>query len=376
MTAPAQGAPGHRILAINPGSTSTKFGVFRDGAPLHAETIRHSREELGRFPDIPSQRGYRAGLIASALPARGLSLSEVSAVVGRGGLLRPVAGGVYLVDDALCRDLVPGAQGEHAANLGALLARDLAEEASAQAGRPVPAFVVDPVATDEFAPLARYSGLPELPRRSLCHALNMKAVGRRFARSIGRRYDELDLVIVHLGGGCSVAAHRHGRIVDSTNGYEDGPFTPERAGALPASSLVDLAFSGRYPTKEALLRRIQREGGLYAYLGTNDAQEVEERIEAGDPAAHEVYQALAYQTAKEIGGMAAVLGCQLDAILLTGGLAHSSLLTGWIEERVGRLAPVFVFPGEDELLALAEGAARVLCGEEEPKRYGEEGGRP
>lgn len=367
MTAPPAGAP--LIAAVNPGSTSTKFAVFQGGDCVLTETVRHSRPELSHFPNVTSQREWRTGLVRQALAGRGVALSGLAAVVGRGGLFKSVAGGVYLVDDALCRDLTPGVQGEHAANLGALIARDLAEEASQLAGRTVPAFVVDPVATDEFEPLARYSGLPELPRRSLTHALNMKAVARRFASTVGRRYEDLNLVVVHVGGGCSVAAHRRGRIVDSTNGYEDGPFTPERSGALPVSALVELAFSGRFPAKEALLRRIQREGGLFAYLGTSNAQEVESRILAGEAAAREVYQAMAYQIAKEIGAQAAVLDCQVDAILLTGGVAHSALLTGWIEARVQRLAPVYTFPGEDELLALAEGAARVLAGEEQAKRY-------
>lgn len=357
------------ILAVNPGSTSTKLGLFDGEAPVFQETLRHTREELSPFPSIADQRSFRAQLIRETLERRGIRLADLAAVVGRGGLMRPVSGGVYLVNDAMCRDLDPGFQGEHASNLGAPLARELAREAGASAGREVPAFVVDPVATDEFEPLARYSGLPELPRRSLCHALNMKAVARRFTRTAGRHYDELNLVVVHLGGGHSVAAHRRGRIVDSTNGYEDGPFSPERAGALPASSLVELAFSGRYPTKAELLRRIQRQGGLFAYLGTNDALAVEERLTHGDDTAGEAYAAMAYQVAKDVGAMAMALSGEVDAILLTGGLAHSTLLTGWIAERVRRLAPVHLFPGEDELLALAEGAERVLTGAEQPKTY-------
>ncbi|MDI6870655.1 MAG: butyrate kinase [Bacillota bacterium] len=357
----------HRILAINPGATSTKIGVFLGAEPVFQETIRHKPEELAPFSAVADQLQLRTGLVRAALEAHGVALSDLAAVVGRGGLMRPVSGGVYLVDEAMCRDLLPGVQGEHASNLGAPIARQLAQEASRAAGRAVPAFVVDPVATDELEPLARYSGLPELSRRSLLHALNHKAVARRFAAAAGRRYGELDLVVSHLGSGFSTAAHRHGRIVDTVSD-EEGSFSPVRAGGLPTRSLVELATSGRIE-RRALIRRLMREGGLRAYLGTDDAVAVEERIRQGDTAALEVYQAMAYQVAKDIGAMATVLFGKVDAILLTGGLAHSALLTGWIADRVRHLAPVHLFPGEDELLALAEGAERALSGAEEVKTY-------
>lgn len=371
----------HRILALNPGATSTKFGVFTAEAglePVFQETIRHPPAELSPYPTIADQQQFRAGLVRAALQTRGVALSDLDAVVGRGGLMRPVAGGVYLVNEVMCRDLVPGAQGEHAANLGALLARELAAEAEAEgkkgagrqggAGRRVLALVVDPVAIDEFEPLARYSGLPEVPRRSLLHALNHKAVARRFATTAGRRYEDLDLVVAHLGSGFSTAAHRHGRIIDDVSD-EEGSFSPVRAGGLPSRSLVELATSGQMP-REALIRRMMRDGGLRAYLDTDDALTVEARIAQGDQAARETYQAMAYQVAKDIGAMATVLFGQVDAILLTGGLAHSTLLTGWIVDRVHHLAPVHLFPGEDELLALAEGAERVLSGAEQAQTYG------
>ncbi|HHW13885.1 MAG TPA: butyrate kinase [Firmicutes bacterium] len=357
----------HRILAVNPGATSTKFGLFAGVESLFRETLRHTAKELASFPTLADQLPFRASLIRQALAARGVALGELSAVAGRGGLMRPVAGGVYLVDEAMCQDLLPGVQGEHAANLGAPLARELARAASEAAGRPVPAFVVDPVATDEFEPLARYSGLPELPRRSLCHALNIKAVARRFAASLGRCYEELNLVVAHLGSGFSTAALRGGRIVDAV-GDEEGAFSPVRSGGLPSRSLVVLATGGRL-SREELLRRLMQEGGLRAYLGTDDALSIEARIAQGDDEARRVYQAMAYQVAKDIGALATVLCGRLDAILLTGGLARSALLTGWITERVRHLAPVHLFPGEEELQALAEGAVRVLSGVEEAKSY-------
>lgn len=357
----------HRILAVNPGATSTKLGLFAGAEPLFEVAFRHAAEELAPFIALAAQLPYRAHLIRQELAARGVALGELDAVVGRGGLMRPVPGGVYLVDEAMCRDLLPGVQGEHAANLGAPLARDLAQAASEAAGRPVPAFVVDPVATDEFEPLARYSGLPGLPRRSLCHALNMKAVARRFAASLGRRCEDVDLVVAHLGSGFSTAALRRGRIIDAV-GDEEGAFSPVRSGGLPSRSLVELATAGRI-TRMELLHRLMREGGLRAYLGTDDALAVEARIAQGDDEARQVYQAMAYQVAKDIGALATVLCGRLDAILLTGGLARSALLTGWIAERVRHLAPLHFFPDEEELRALAEGAERVLSGAEEVKTY-------
>lgn len=351
-----------RVLAINPGNTSTKIGVYAGDNLVFTETIRHRPEELAGYPDIYAQKDLRCKVIRQVLEAHREDLSGFGAIAGRGGLLKPMDGGVYLVDERLLADLSPGAQGDHAANLGGIIAFELGRELG------LPAYVVDPVAVDEFEPLARYSGLPELPRRSLSHALNMKAVARRFARERGQSYGAYNLVVVHLGSGISVAAHQRGRIVDSTNANEDGPFSSERAGGVPSFSLVELATSGRYEPK-ALLKRLVREGGLLAYLGTNNAEEVEERIAGGDDKAREVYEALAYQVAKYVGSMAAVLSGEVDAILITGGMAYSALLTGWITGRVKRFAPVYVYPGEDELLALAEGALRVLTGEESPKRY-------
>lgn len=356
------------ILAVNPGATSTKFGLFSGTEPVFQETIRHSPGELAPFPTVFDQFCFRVGLIRERLASRGVTLGELAAIVGRGGLMRPVAGGVYLVNDAMCRDLVPGVQGEHAANLGALIARELAREATSAAGRKVPAYVVDPVATDEFGPLARYSGLPEICRRSLFHALNHKAAARRFAELAGRRYEELDLIVAHLGSGFSTAAHRHGRVIDAV-ADEEGSFSAVRAGGLPTRSLLD-HWAAQGLSRDALTRRLMQEGGLRAYLGTDDALEVEERIGRGDGQASEVYEAMAYQVAKDIGAMSAALSGRVDAILLTGGLARSTLLTGWITERVRHLGPVHLFPGEDELAALAEGAARVLSGAEPPKTYG------
>jgi butyrate kinase len=352
------------MLIINPGSTSTKIGLYRDDVPVKIETLRHSAAELAQFPRLIDQFPFRRDLILNWLANQGVEVTDLDAVVGRGGLLRPIPGGTYQVDEAMLADLAAGIQGEHAANLGAPIAAEIARAAG---GRP--AFIVDPVVVDELEPVARITGLPELPRRSIFHALNQKAVARRAARDLGVPYDRLNLIMVHLGGGITVGAHKQGRVVDVPNGLDgEGPMSPERAGTVPSVQLVHLAFSWRYTLPE-LSRMIVGRGGLVAHLGTNDAREVEARIQAGDAKAEEIYRAMAYQVAKEIGRAAAVLAGRVDAVVLTGGLAHSGMLTGWIREQVEWIAPVKVYPGEDELQALAEGALRVLNGEEEARSY-------
>lgn len=357
------------MLIINPGSTSTKIGLYRDDQPVKIETLRHSAAELAQFPRLIDQFPFRRDLILAWLASQGVAVTDLDAAVGRGGLLRPIPGGTYQVDEAMLADVRVGVQGEHASNLGAAIA---AEIAAAAGGKP--AFIVDPVVVDELEPLARITGRPEIPRRSIFHALNQKAVARRVARDMGRSYEQLNLVVVHLGGGISVGAHRQGRVVDVPNGLDgEGPMSPERAGTLPSVQLVHLAFSWRYTLPE-LSRMIVGRGGLVAHLGSNDAREVEARIEAGDAEAERVYRAMAYQTAKEIGRAAAALSGQVDAIVLTGGLAHSQMLAGWIREQTEWIAPVKVYPGEDELQALAEGALRVLRGEEQAKVYAEVAG--
>ncbi len=353
----------YRILVINPGSTSTKLALYEDETPLFTEVLRHSAGELVKYPYIADQYDFRFQALLGFLKACDVKLASLHAVVGRGGLMRPVQSGTYLVNERMVADLRAPQAREHASNLGALIAYQVAQVAG------VPAFVVDPVAVDELEPIARISGLPEIPRVSLSHALNLKATGRRAAADLGRRYDELNLVIAHLGGGISVTAHRQGRMIDMNQALDGtGPFSPERAGGLPVGDLVRLCYSGKY-TPEQMLKKLVGQGGLVAHLGTSSAQEVESRIEHGDEHARLVFEAMAYQIAKEIGAMATVLKGKVDAVVLTGGLANSDMLVNWIKERVSWIAPVLLYPGEDEMLTMAQGALRVLRGEEEAQAY-------
>ncbi len=360
----------HRLLVINPGSTSTKVAVYEDEQPLFVETLRHSSQAIDAFPHVLDQYGFRLQSILDLLRRRGIELSSLCAVVARGGLLGPIPSGPYLVNDKMVKELSQrDTERVHAASLGAPLARELAGNVG------IPAYVVDPVCVDEFEELARISGLPEIERKSLSHALNLKAVARRAAKDLSRPYGELDLVVVHMGGGISVSAHRRGRMIDVNQALDGtGPFAPERAGGLPVGDVVRMCF-GIHPyeslnlTYDEMFKKIAGHGGLVAHLGTNNAVEVEARIEAGDAQARLVYQAMAYQIAKEIGAMATVLKGRVDAIALTGGLAHSEMLMAWIRERISWIGPVLVYPGEDEMLALAQGALRVLQGKEEAKVY-------
>ena len=347
------------ILAINPGSTSTKLAIYDGDSQFASETLRH--DPSGLASAVADQLDQRTDLIKQWLDASPVA-DKINAVVGRGGLLKPISSGTYAVNDAMIEDLHRGVQGEHASNLGGLIAHKLAEPLG------VPAYIVDPVAVDEFIPEARVSGIPEISRRSLSHALNIKAVAHRAARDLGQQLADINMIVVHLGGGISVAPLRGGRMVDVNNANEGGPFSPERTGGLPVGDVVKMAYSGRYTEKE-LLSVFTRKGGLLAYLGTNDGQEIASRIADGDEQADLVFRAMAYQVAKEVGAMAAVLCGKVRAVVLTGGLAHSELLTGWIKDRVRFVAPVLVFPGEDEMQALAEGALRVLTGAEKPQEY-------
>lgn len=360
----------HRLLIINPGSTSTKVAVYEGERPLLVETLRHSSQEISAFPHILDQYEFRLQTILDHLRVRGIPLVSLSAVVGRGGLLRPIPGGTYPVNEKMLAELRQrNKEREHASSLGALLAHELASRVG------VPAFIVDPVCVDEFDPIARISGLPEIERRSLSHALNLKATARRAAQDLGQPYAELNMVVVHLGGGISVTAHCRGRMVDVNQALDGtGPFAPERSGGLPVGDVVRMCygvppFEGYALTYEQMFRKLAGRGGLVAHLGTNSAVEVERRIEAGDEHARLIYEAMAYQIAKEIGAMATVLQGQVDAVVLTGGVAHSEMLIGWIRPRVAWIAPLLIYPGEDEMLALAQGALRVLRGEEEARVY-------
>lgn len=355
-----------KILAINPGSTSTKIAVYEDLNPIFVDTIRHNVEELEIFPSITDQYNFRKDFIISAIEYNGISVNDLDVVVGRGGLLKPIPGGVYEVNDLMIHDLKIGIQGEHASNLGGILAKEIANSAS----KIIPAFIVDPVVVDELDDIARYSGRPELPRISIFHALNQKAVARRYAKEHNKPYNELNLIIAHLGGGITVGAHKKGRVVDVNNGLDgEGPFSPERTGSLPVGGLAKLCFSGKY-TLPQIRKMITGNGGLVAYLGTNDAKKVEEMAyEQNDEKARLIFEAMAYQIAKDIGSAAVVLSGKVDSILITGGIAYSKKLIELIRERVEFIAPICVYPGEDEMQALVEGAYYALIGELEIKQY-------
>jgi len=353
------------ILVINPGSTSTRLALFRNSEPVelcHLANIQHSTEDLSQFTHISEQYDYRLRTVEAFLERHGEP--DLAAVVGRGGLLKPIPSGTYLVDEAMVADLRAGVQGEHASNLGGLLARGIADP------RGIPAYIVDPVSVDEFTPLARISGLPQISRVSLGHALNIRAVARRVAASLGKELSEANFVVAHLGGGISIAPVERGRILDYNNANEAGPFSPERAGTLPVGDVVSLAYSGKY-TLPQIRKMFNGQSGLVGYLGSNDARQAVERAEQGDEKAALVLEAMTYQIAKEIGAMATVLCGQVDAIILTGGLAYSAYITKRIVEYVNYIAPIRVEPGEDEMLALAEGARLVLSGREQAASYKE-----
>ena len=352
-----------RLLIINPGSTSTKIAVFDDEKSIFEETLRHSVQEISSFNKIYDQYEFRKNIIVNVLEKNNISIETLDGVVGRGGLLKPIEGGTYEVNDTMLEDLKVGYLGEHASNLGGIIAYEIAKEIGKKS------FIVDPVVVDEMEEVARVSGLKEIERKSIFHALNQKAVARRHANKIGRKYEELNLIVAHLGGGVSVGAHEKGRVIDVANALDgEGPFATERSGSLPVGDLVKLCYSGKYSLDE-MKKMIKGNGGIVSYLNTNDAREVGQRIKNGDKYAELIYNAMAYQVAKEIGSCAAVLKGKVDGILITGGIAYDKEFTSWIEERVKFICDVTVYPGEDELMALAEGGLRVLRGEEEAKLY-------
>lgn len=352
-----------KSLIINPGSTSTKIGVFEDENLLFEETLRHSTEEIGQFDSIVAQKDFRKEIITGLLKEKNFDIRSLNVVVGRGGMLKPIPGGTYAVTDELLADLKVGVQGQHASNLGGILAREIGDEIG------VPSYIVDPVVVDEMMPIARYSGVPELPRTSVFHALNQKAVAKRYAKESGKAYEALNLIVVHMGGGVSVGAHENGKVVDIFNALDgDGAFSPERAGSVPSGALVKMCFSGSYTEKEVYGKLVGK-GGLNAYMGTNDMREVNKKCEEGDAKANEVREAFLLQVAKDIGSMACVLNGKVDRIIVTGGIAYGKEIIDKLKARAEWIAPFTVYPGEDELLALAQGAIRVLNGEEEAKAY-------
>lgn len=352
-----------RVLAVNPGSTSTKIAVYEGEKELFSVNLTHPADQIAKYAKIMDQYEFRRDVILQTLAEKDIDTSTLSAVVGRGGLMRPIPGGTFGVNEAMLRDLRAGLQGEHASNLGGLIANAIAEPLG------IPAFIVDPVVVDELETFARYTGRPEIKRRSIFHALNHKAAARKAAKELGKRYEEINLIVAHLGGGISIAAHKKGRVVDVNNALNgDGPIAPERAGSLPAWDLVCFVLDSGY-TKNQMKKMLAGKGGVVAYLGTNDMRDVEERVKAGDEKATEVLGAMAYTVSKEIGARAAVLEGKADAIVLTGGLAYDELFVNWVTQKVKFIAPVKCYPGENEMQALVEGALRVLKEEETAQEY-------
>ena len=352
-----------KILAINPGSTSTKIALYEDENPIFTEVIKHTPEEISHFDHYYDQYRFRTSVIRKVLQSKGMDEHNLSAVVGRGGPFKPLESGTYLVNEAMKNDVIEGnVQAEHISNIGCLLASDIAEPLG------IPAYIVDPVSVDEFDDVARISGHPEIPRISLAHALNVKMVAKKFAKSIGEKYDDLNLVVAHIGGGITISSHRRGKMIDVNNANDEGPFSPQRCGTLPITGLAKLCYSGKYSAKEIKVQLIKK-GGLIALLGTDDMLEIKRRIDEGDTDAEFYSKAMAYQIAKSIGAYSAALDGDVDAILITGGVSYNKWLMDWVVEKVKFIAPVHIFPGEDEMEALVLGVLRVMRGEEEVKEY-------
>ena len=353
----------YKLLIINPGSTSTKIGVYEGEKEILEETLRHSAEEILKYDTIFDQLDFRKEVILKVLKEKGIDINELDAVVGRGGMLKPIEGGTYEVNDAMVEDLKIGVQGPHASNLGGILSNEIAKEIGKRA------FIVDPVVVDEMEEVARLSGVPELPRKSKFHALNQKAVAKRYAKEHNTSYEDVNLIVVHMGGGVSVGAHRKGRVIDVNNALDgDGPLSPERAGGVPSGELLEMCFSGKY-SKEEVYKKLVGKGGFVAYANTNDARDLIKLSQEGDEKGSLIFNAFIYQIAKEIGSMAVVLDGEVNAIVLTGGIAYSDYVTNAINKKVKWIAPMVVYGGEDELLALAQGAIIVLDGVEEAKIY-------
>ncbi|MDR2892692.1 MAG: butyrate kinase [Deltaproteobacteria bacterium] len=351
------------ILVINPGSTSTKFAVFENEKSIFEKTIRHPQEDFADCPGVKDQKAVRLRYISEALAEKGISLDKLSAVVGRGGIIKPMTSGTYNVDEKMLKDLLSGGAAAHASCLGGIIASEISAKYN------IPAFVVDPVVVDELEPEARISGHPDVPRVSVFHALNAKAVARLCAKDMGLRYEDARFIVAHMGGGVTVGAHRYGRVIDVTNGINgEGPFSPERSGAIPLVPVIEKCFEGKMK-KEEIVGWFQKNGGVKAYLGLNDMRDVEAKANGGDEKAQLILKAMAYQISKEIGAMVAVLEGRCDAIILTGGIAYSNQFNAMIKQYVDRLAPVRAYPGELEMEALAWGGLRVLRGEEKARDY-------
>jgi butyrate kinase len=353
----------YKILIINPGSTSTKVSVYEDEKVLIDQTLRHPAEEIAKFATIPDQKDWRKQLILDFMAKEHFDLKSLNAICARGGLLKPIHGGTYATTPALLEDSRKGVQGQHACNLGALIAKEIGDSLG------IPSFVVDPPTVDEMMPIARYSGLPIIKRISKFHALNQKAVARRYAKEHNVKYTDLNLLVCHMGGGISVGAHCHGEVIDTYNALDgEGPFTPERTGSLPCDQLVDLCFSGKY-TEAEIRKMITGRGGLVAYTGSTDMRDLIKAMNEGDKKVKEVVDAFHYQIAKEIGALSVCLKGHVDQIILTGGIAYGKETVDALSELLSWIAPITVYPGEDEMLSLAQGALRVLNGEEKLQQY-------
>ncbi len=350
------------ILTINPGASSTKIGLFKNTEQIWNLTIRHSYEELKALKNVQEQKNYRVSKIINALKEADISLEKLSAISAIGGLLKPLKSGTYKTNQKILEDLEKGERGFHASNLGGIIAFEIAS------GLGIPSFIVDPVSVDEMDKLARYSGHPLLERESLSHALNTKAVAKRWAKERGRKYNEVNLIVIHLGSGITISAHRKGEMIDITNSMEEGPFSVERAGTVPCMKLARLCFSGKY-SFEDVQKMLFGEGGIYSFIGLKDFREVMEKIRGGDERSKEVVDAMIYQIAKDTGAMATVLEGKIDGIIITGGMAHEDYLVEHLKKRIAFLSAIYVYPGEDELQALAEGALRVLKNEEIAQEY-------
>lgn len=355
------------ILAINPGSTSTKIAVYTNTKAIFLKSIHHSPEELGNFKSISEQYSFRKDLILQELVNAKIEMDLIEAVVGRGGLLRPIKSGIYLINEKMKKDLQKGILGQHASNLGGLIADEIATSLPN-----AKAYIADPVVVDEMNRVAKITGHPDYKRLSIFHALNQKATARSYARLLNKKYEDLNLIIAHLGGGISVGAHQKGRVIDVNNGLDgDGPFSPERSGSLPTGQLVDKCFE-EGATKEQMRLILTGGGGLMAYFGTNSAYQIELQALEGDENARLIQDAMSYQVAKEIGALSTVLRGEVDGIILTGGIANNPMVVEYIKKMVTFIAPVIIYPGEDEMHALAMNGMMVLRGEVNPKVYDEE----
>lgn len=353
----------YKLLIINPGSTSTKVAVYENDTMLHEETIRHDKKTINKYAGVLEQKGMREQVVMDILKREDIDISSFDAVVGRGGLLKPIESGTYLINEKMHTDLTDSVATIHASALGGVIAYKIAKKAN------IPAYVVDPIVVDEMETCAKLTGMPGIERQSVFHALNQKAVAREYAKDHSVLYENGRYIVAHLGGGISVGAHRYGRVIDVNDALSgEGPFTPERTGSIPAAGLIHMCFSGNFSENE-LKTMVTKSGGMNAYLGTNDLKECERMIMEGDEYAALVVESMAYQVSKEIGAMVAALEGRVDAIILTGGLAYSMRFTGHIKQRLTLIAPVVTYPGEKEMKALAMGAVRVLKGKEQAKVY-------